>query len=87
MRLGYMDFGPITDDDKGGVPALARRPQLTRCTERVTPAARAVQPLSTTPSLPLDIHTERAYHTPQIAGNLRIPLTCLVNTCVPRTQS
>jgi hypothetical protein len=87
MRLGYMDFGPITDDDKGGAPALARRPQLARCMERVTPAARAVQPLSTTPCLPLDIHTERAYHAPHIAGHLRIPLASLVHTCVPRTHA
>jgi hypothetical protein len=87
MRVSYMGFGLITGDGKGGTPALPRRPQLTRCTERVIPAARVTHPPSTPRCLPLDIRTERVCHAPHIAGNLRIPLARLVSTCVSRTQS
>jgi len=77
MRLGRIGFDHVAGYLDGGAPALAARPELTRCTERLTPAELAAELAAPTPPVVLDVRTEYERHDKHLAGSLHIPLNRL----------
>ena len=77
MRLGRIGFDHIAGYLDGGPQTLAARPELTRCTERVTPAELAARLTASISPLVLDVRTEYERHDKHLAGSLHIPLNRL----------
>jgi predicted metal-dependent enzyme (double-stranded beta helix superfamily)/rhodanese-related sulfurtransferase len=77
MRLGRIGFDQVVGYLDGGPQRLTERPDLTRSTERLTPAELAVELASPTPPLVLDVRTAGERHTARIVGSLHMPLNRL----------
>jgi hydroxyacylglutathione hydrolase len=77
VRLGRIGFDHIAGYLEGGPQTLTTRQELTRCTERLTPAELAAE--IATPVLPLilDVRTAHERHQKHLAGSLHIPLNRL----------
>ena len=78
LRLGRIGFDHVAGYLDGGPQTLAARPELTRCTQRLTPAELAVQLTAPTPPVVLDVRTEYEHHDKHLAGSLHIPLNRLL---------
>jgi rhodanese-related sulfurtransferase len=77
LRLGRIGFDHVRGYLRGGMQALAERPDLVWRTERVTAQMIADEFASREPPLVLDIRNSREWATRHIAGSLNIPLNHL----------
>jgi rhodanese-related sulfurtransferase len=77
MRLGRIGFDHVKGYVKGGMEALADRPDLVRLTERVTAPMFAEALASADPPLLLDVRNPREWVARQIGGSVNIPLNHL----------
>ena len=77
MRLGRIGFDHVKGYLKGGMAALADRPDLVWPTVRVTAPMVAEELASTEPPLLLDIRNPREWATKHIDGSVNIPLNHL----------
>ena len=77
MRLGRIGFDHVQGYLKGGMAALAERPDLVRPTERVTAPMFAEELASADPPLLLDVRNPREWAAKQIAGSVNLPLNHL----------
>ena len=77
MRLGRIGFDHVAGYLAGGIQALAVRPDLVRCIERVTPAELATRLASPLPPIVLDVRTPTERQDTYIAGSLHMPLNRL----------
>lgn len=74
MRLGRIGFDHVAGYLQGGASTLGARPELTRCTERLTPEELAAQLDASTPPVILDVRAPGERQAKHIAGSLHIPL-------------
>jgi glyoxylase-like metal-dependent hydrolase (beta-lactamase superfamily II)/rhodanese-related sulfurtransferase len=74
MRLGRIGFDHVVGYLKGGMQALATRPDLVQQTARMTAATLAEQLTSPTPPVVLDVRTAQEWHEKHIDGSVNIPL-------------
>jgi rhodanese-related sulfurtransferase len=74
MRLGRIGFDNVSGFLREGMAALAERPELVRAIPRITAPALAAQRSSSSPSLVLDVRSEREWRAGHIEGSLNIPL-------------
>jgi hydroxyacylglutathione hydrolase len=72
--LGRIGFDHIAGYLAGEIHPLAARPELTHCTEHLSPLGLAAALASADPPLLLDVRTPQERHTRYIAGSLHIPL-------------
>ena len=77
LRLGRIGFDHIRGYLRGGMLALADRPDLVCPTERVSPQMVADELASAEPPLVLDIRNPSEWATKHIAGSINIPLSHL----------
>jgi hydroxyacylglutathione hydrolase len=77
LRLGRIGFDHVRGYLRGGMQALAERPDLVWPTERVTAQMAADELASADPPLVLDIRNPREWQTKHIARSLNIPLSHL----------
>jgi hydroxyacylglutathione hydrolase len=77
LRLGRIGFDHVRGYLRGGMQALAERPDLVWPTERVTAQMAADELASADPPLVLDIRNPREWQTKHIARSLNIPLNHL----------
>jgi hydroxyacylglutathione hydrolase len=77
LRLGRIGFDHVRGYLRGGMQALAGRPDLVWPTERVTAQMAADELASADPPLLLDIRNPREWQTKHIARSLNIPLSHL----------
>jgi hydroxyacylglutathione hydrolase len=77
MRLGRIGFDHVRGYLRGGMEALAERPDLVWPTERVTAQMAADELAGAEPPLVLDIRNPREWETRHIAGSVNIPLNHL----------
>jgi glyoxylase-like metal-dependent hydrolase (beta-lactamase superfamily II)/rhodanese-related sulfurtransferase len=78
-RLGRIGFDHIAGYLKDGLSSLARRPDLTATTERLS-APVAHQRMTATPLVPvlLDVRSPREHEEKHIAGSVSVPLNHLI---------
>ena len=77
-RLGRIGFDRVSGYLKGGMQALAGRPELVQETTRITAAALAAELCTTHPPAVLDVRTEKEWAEGHIDDSLNIPLSHLV---------
>src|SRR4051812_22631943 len=77
LRLGRIGFDHVKGHLRGGMEALADRPDLVWPTERVSAPMVAEELASADPPLLLDIRNPREWSTRHIAGSINIPLNHL----------
>src|ERR1700720_4263752 len=77
LRLGRIGFDHVRGYLRGGIQALAERPDLVWPTERVTAQMAAEELASADPPLVLDIRNPREWQTKHIARSVNIPLNHL----------
>jgi hydroxyacylglutathione hydrolase len=77
LRLGRIGFDHVRGYLRGGMQALAERPDLVWPTERVTAQMAADELAGADPPLVLDIRNPREWETKHIARSLNIPLNHL----------
>ena len=77
LRLGRIGFDHVRGYMKGGMEALAERPDLMWATERATAPMVAEELASDAPPLLLDIRTPREWATKHIGGSVNVPLNHL----------
>jgi hydroxyacylglutathione hydrolase len=77
LRLGRIGFDHVRGYLRGGMQALAERPDLVWPTERVTAQMAADELASANPPLVLDIRNPREWQTKHIARSMNIPLNHL----------
>jgi rhodanese-related sulfurtransferase/glyoxylase-like metal-dependent hydrolase (beta-lactamase superfamily II) len=77
VRLGRIGFDHVKGYLKGGMEALAARPDLVWPTERVSAPMIAEELAGTDAPLVLDIRNPREWNTKHIAGSVNIPLNHL----------
>jgi rhodanese-related sulfurtransferase len=77
LRLGRIGFDHVRGYLRGGMQALAERPDLLWPTERVSAQMAADELASAEPPLVLDIRNSREWATKHIAGSWNIPLNHL----------
>jgi len=77
MRLGRIGFDHVKGYLRGGMEALAGRPDLLWPTERVTPTMVAEELASAEPPLLLDIRNPREWAAKHIDGSVNVPLNHL----------
>jgi hydroxyacylglutathione hydrolase len=77
LRLGRIGFDHVRGYLRGGMQALAERPDLVWPTERVTAQMAADELASADPPLVLDIRNPREWQTKHISRSLNIPLNHL----------
>ena len=77
LRLGRIGFDHVRGYLRGGMQALAERPDLVWPTERVTAQMAAEELASADPPLVLDIRNPREWQTKHIARSVNIPLNHL----------
>jgi hydroxyacylglutathione hydrolase len=77
LRLGRIGFDHVKGYLRGGMEALASRPDLVWPTERVTAAGVAEQLAGEHPPLLLDIRNTREWSARHIDGSVNIPLNHL----------
>ena len=88
LRLGRIGFDHVRGYLRGGMQALAERPDLVWPTERVTAQMAADELASADPPLVLDIRNPREWQTKHIARSVNIPLNHLQERIaeVPRNR-
>jgi rhodanese-related sulfurtransferase len=74
LRLGRIGFDHVRGYLRGGMQALAKRPDLVWPTERVSAQMAADELASAEPPLILDIRNPREWAAKHIAGSVNIPL-------------
>ncbi len=77
LRLGRIGFDHVKGYLRGGMEALAARPDLVWPTERVTAPMVAEELAGTGPPLLLDIRNPREWVTKHIDGSVNVPLNHL----------
>jgi len=77
LRLGRIGFDHVRGYLRGGMEALAVRPDLVWPTERITAPMVAEELATANPPLVLDIRNPREWATKHIAGSVNIPLNHL----------
>ncbi len=77
LRLGRIGFDHVKGYLKGGMEALADRPDLVWPTERISAPMVADELASTDPPLLLDIRNPREWATKHIEGSVNVPLNHL----------
>ena len=77
LRLGRIGFDHVTGYLRGGMEALAGRPDLVWPTERVSAPMLAEELAGAGPPLLLDIRNPREWNARHIAGSVNIPLNHL----------
>jgi rhodanese-related sulfurtransferase len=77
LRLGRIGFDHVKGYMKGGMAALAGRPDLVWPTERVSAPMVAEELASPDPPLLLDIRNPREWVTKRIDGSVNVPLNHL----------
>jgi rhodanese-related sulfurtransferase len=77
LRLGRIGFDHVSGYLRGGMQALADRPDLVWPTERVSARRAADELASAEPPLVLDIRNTHEWATKHIAGSVNIPLNHL----------
>jgi rhodanese-related sulfurtransferase/glyoxylase-like metal-dependent hydrolase (beta-lactamase superfamily II) len=77
LRLGRIGFDHVKGYMKGGMEALAGRPDLVWPTKRVSAPMVAEELASADPPLLLDIRNPREWATKHIAGSVNVPLNHL----------
>ncbi len=77
VRLGRIGLDHVQGYLDEGMQALETRPDLVRCTERITATALAEQLASVAPPVVLDVRTEKEWQEKRIEGSLNIPLNHL----------
>ncbi|MBV9398114.1 MAG: MBL fold metallo-hydrolase [Bryobacterales bacterium] len=77
MRLGRIGFDHVKGYLRGGMEALAERPDLVWPTVRLTAPLIAEELESAAPPLVVDIRAPREWNTKHIAGSVNIPLNHL----------
>jgi rhodanese-related sulfurtransferase/glyoxylase-like metal-dependent hydrolase (beta-lactamase superfamily II) len=77
LRLGRIGFDHIKGYLRGGMEALAERPDLVWPTERLTAPMIAEELADANPPIVLDIRNPREWATKHIAGSVNIPLNHL----------
>ena len=77
LRLGRIGFDYVKGYLRGGMEALAGRPDLVWPTKRVTAAVIAEELAATDPPLLLDVRSPREWATRHIEGSVNIPLNHL----------
>jgi rhodanese-related sulfurtransferase/glyoxylase-like metal-dependent hydrolase (beta-lactamase superfamily II) len=77
LRLGRIGFDHVKGYLKGGMEALADRPDLLWPTERVTAPTIAEELAESNPPLVLDIRNPREWATKHIEGSVNVPLNHL----------
>jgi glyoxylase-like metal-dependent hydrolase (beta-lactamase superfamily II)/rhodanese-related sulfurtransferase len=88
LRLGRIGFDFVKGYLNHGMGALADRPDLVGCTERVTPVMLAEELASPNPPLVIDIRTAREWNTKHLTGSVNLPLTHLTEHLneIPRNR-
>jgi hydroxyacylglutathione hydrolase len=74
LRLGRIGFDHVTGYMRGGMEALAGRPDLVWATERISAPTVAEELASAGPPLLLDIRNPREWATKHIEGSVNLPL-------------
>jgi rhodanese-related sulfurtransferase len=77
LRLGRIGFDHVKGYMKGGMEALAGRPDLVWPTKRISAPMVAEELASADPPLLLDIRNPREWATRHIAGSVNVPLNHL----------
>jgi rhodanese-related sulfurtransferase/glyoxylase-like metal-dependent hydrolase (beta-lactamase superfamily II) len=77
LRLGRIGFDHVRGYLRGGMQALAERPDLVWPTERVSAQMAADELASAGPPLVLDVRNPREWGTKHIVGSVNIPLNHL----------
>jgi len=77
LRLGRIGFDDVKGYLRGGMEALAGRPDLVSPTKRVTATVIAEELAATDPPLLLDVRSPREWATRHIEGSVNIPLNHL----------
>ena len=77
LRLGRIGFDHVTGYMRGGMEALAGRPDLVWPTERISAPAVAEELASAGPPLLLDIRNPREWATKHVDGSVNVPLNHL----------
>src|SRR6202451_731052 len=77
LRLGRIGFDHVQGYLKGGMEALASRPDLVWPTERISASMVAEELASADPPLLLDIRNPREWATKHIEGSVNVPLNHL----------
>jgi hydroxyacylglutathione hydrolase len=88
LRLGRIGFDHLKGYLKGGMEALARRPDLLRPTERITAPMLAEELAGADPPLVLDIRNPGEWATKHIYRSVNIPLNHLQDRIseIPRNR-
>jgi hydroxyacylglutathione hydrolase len=88
LRLGRIGFDHVKGYLRGGMEALAGRPDLVWPTERLSASMVADELASADPPQLLDVRNPREYASKHIAGSLNIPLNHLQERIaeVPRNR-
>jgi rhodanese-related sulfurtransferase len=76
-RLGRIGFDHIAGYLKDGLSSLARRPDLTATTERIS-APVAHERLADGAPLLIDVRSPREHHEKHVAGSISVPLNHLI---------
>ena len=74
LRLGRIGYDHVVGYLEGGMAALASREEVTRRTERITPATVDEHLRHPDPPAILDVRTENEFQGMRIEGSLNIPL-------------
>lgn len=74
LRLGRIGYDHVVGYLEGGMAALASREEVTRRTERITPATVDEHLRQPDPPAILDVRTENEFQGMRIEGSLNIPL-------------
>ena len=77
LRLGRIGFDEVRGYLAGGMAAVAKRPELVRRTERVSPRPMAEELDGMNAPMLLDVRTAREWAEKHIAGSVNIPLNRL----------
>jgi len=77
LRLGRIGFDHVRGYMRGGMEALADRPDLVWPTERISAPAVAEELASAGPPLLLDIRNPREWATKHVEGSVNVPLNHL----------
>jgi hydroxyacylglutathione hydrolase len=77
LRLGRIGFDHVAGYVRGGMEALAGRPDLVWPTERISAPAVAEELASTGPPLLLDVRNPREWATKHVDGSVNLPLNHL----------
>jgi glyoxylase-like metal-dependent hydrolase (beta-lactamase superfamily II)/rhodanese-related sulfurtransferase len=77
-RLGRIGFDHVAGYLEGGLRSLEPRPELTRTTDRLSPALAADRLEASQPPFVLDVRSPGEHEAGHIAGSVNVPLNRLV---------